>query len=833
MSRTIPVGWAVVSKPAGTKSDYSVRAMSRELCSDAVIRELVLARSPGNPPVVHEQGPSALPWAWFVQPLIRDKRYLSIVIREWTDRIDGTNRPIANNLFVCVELDEFIDSGCGFADLYAAAQRLTLAIDPVNPSASEPADLELTGTAPAIGSWRTSQAILDAAAALPETPVTLINGPTELIDRLAVFDAIAQLLPGGARRWISASSWADVAVNRLPLLIFAQRGRGGDTVIDLESARPTPLSPAARSYRDLFDTLRAEHTEPTVLDHLRRQSGMRDRDPVTVAMALADLDLVSIVAAKAERGHVDVSEVRRLGQQDRFGDLSDDQLTSVVTGYLKVALAEDLVADRELIGAYLYRDQDGFADALLRLLEEKPTARSLSELAAVTRSVDLAHMLGDALRRAHNTDQRLFDSTELGQAVVALIEQEYWTTALAPLVAAIPGFARVAARPAFFTRGQGGQWVAQVNAVAGPESPWSKLRASLDAGAGVTPTGPALQDLWQIDPELVRELLARATLHDSAIVEPLLDRVVSILLNSKTEVPSALLEQLSDALVTDPDRQARIDFILYRKQARPKQGFSEPSDTYRTRLIDLVVTTPMTPSERAGVIVAIAARLCLRWSARNAQSTLDGLWTLSHLTKTDASAKSAVTRAIEVENQATNGQLSGLLQPSPWQRELSAAGTMSPEIATQRIRSLGPKASVPDLAVAIAQASNAGVSSKDLVAVLRSTSWQGPDVLGWFELANFVTAELVGRKFARPYEPGAFLITAWVDGEFGQPSEHNLRGLADHVKAQTELSKRMAEALSSNDSRWGKLISETVKGPFGRNKADKKHRGERDDFIEQ
>ncbi|MFI7528655.1 hypothetical protein [Nocardia salmonicida] len=833
MSRTIPAGWAMVSKPAGTKSDYSVQAMSRELCSDAVILELVLARGPGNPPVVHERGPSALPWVWFVQPLIRDRRYLSIVVREWTDRIDGTNRPVASNRLVCVDLDDFIDSGCGFADLYRAVTRLELPIDPMNPGASDQAFLELSDTAPTSDRWGGSRAVSDAAAALVETPVTLINGPTDLMDRLVVFDAIARLLPGGARRWISASSWADVAVNRLPLLIFAQRGRGGDTVIDLENHRPTPLSAAARSYRDLFDALRAKHTEPTVLDHLRRQSAIRDRDPAMVAMALADLDLVSIVAAKAERGHVDVTEVRRLGRQDRFGDLSDDQLTSVVTGYLKVALAEDLVADRELIGAYLYRDQDGFADALLRLLEQKPTARSISELAAVTRSVDLAHMFVDALRRAHNTDPRLFDSVELGQAVVTLIEQEYWTTALAPLVAAIPGFARVAARPAFFTRGQGGQWVAHVNAVAGIESPWSKVRASLDAGVGVTPTGPALEDLWKVDPELVRELLARATLQDPAIVEPLLDSVVSMLLNhGKAEVPSALLEQLSDTVVSDPDRQARIDFILYRKQARPKQGFSEPGDAYRTRLIELVVTTPMTSPERARVIVAIAERLCLRWSARNAQSTLDGLWKLSLLTKTDASAKSAVTRAIELENQATNGQLSSLLQQGRWQRELSATGNMSPKIAIQRIRSLGPKASVPDIAVAIAEASNVGVSSKDVVAVLRSTEWQGPDVLSWFEVANFVTAELVGRNFARPYEPGAFLIAAWIDGEFGQPSERNLRALADYVKAQTELSKRMAEALSRNDSRWGKL-GENVNGILGRTRADKKYRGVRDDIIEQ
>ncbi|WP_410876082.1 hypothetical protein [Nocardia sp. A7] len=833
MSISVQVGWAIVSKPAGTKSDYSVRAMSRELCSDAVIRELVLARSPGNPPVVHERGPSALPWVWFVQPLIRDKRYLSIVIREWTDRIDGTNRPIASNRFVCVDLDEFIDSGCGFADLYAAVQRLELPIDPVDPSASEPAALELTGTAPVIGNWGTARAMSDAAAALIETPVTLINGPTELIDRLAVFDAIAQLLPSGARRWISVSSWADVAVNRLPLLIFAQRGRGGDTVIDLENHRPTPLSHAAQSYRDLSDTLRAKHSEPTVRDHLRRQSAMRERDPAKVTMALADLDLASIVAAKAERGHVDVTEVRRLGRQDRFGDLSDDELTSVVTGYLEVAHTEDLALDRELIGAYLYRDQDGFADALLRLLEEKPTAQSISELAVVTRSVDLAHMFGDALHRAHNINQRLFDPAELGQAVVALIEQQYWTTALAPLVATIPGFARVAARPAFLTRGQGGQWVAHVNAVAGIESPWSKLRASLDAGAGVTPPGPAIEDLWQIDPDLVRELLARSIIQDPAIVEELLDRVLSTLLyHDMEEVPSALLGQLSDIVVADPDRQARIDFILYRKQARPKQGFSEPGDAYRARLIDLVVTTPMTSLERARVIVAITARLCPRWSARNAQSTLAGLWELSHLSQTDASAKSAVARAIEVENLATNGQLFSLLPLGGWQRELSAAGNVLPGIAIQRIRSLGPKASVSDVAVAIAQASNAGVPPKDLVAVLRSISWQGPNVLGWFELANLVTAELVDRQSARPSEPGAFLIAAWVDGEFGQPSEHNLRTLAHYVKAQTELSKRMTEALNSNDSRWGKL-SGNVNGILGRSKADKKHRGERDDFTEQ
>ncbi|MEV0768695.1 hypothetical protein [Nocardia salmonicida] len=833
MSNSVQVGWAIVSKPEGTKSDYSVRAMSRELCSDAVIRELVLARSPGNPPVVHERGPSALPWAWFVQPLIRDKRYLSIVIREWTDRIDGTNRPIASNRFVCIDLDEFIDSGCGFADLYATVQGLELAIDPANPSASEPATLKLTRRAPVIGNWGTSRAMSEAAAALIETPVTLINGPTELIDRLAVFDAIARLLPSGARRWISASSWADVAVNRLPLLIFAQRGRGGDTVIDLENHRPTPLSHAAQSYRDLFDTLRAKHTEPTVLDHLRRQSTMRDRDPAKVTMALADLDLVSIVAAKAENGHVDVAEVRRLGQQDRFGDLSDDQLTSVVTGYLKVALAEDLAVDRELIGAYLYRDQDGFADALLRLLEEKPTAQSISELAAVTRSVDLAHMFGDALYRAHNTNQRLFDPAELGQTVVALIEQEYWTTALAPLVAAIPGFARVAARPAFLTRGQRGPWVAHVNAAADIESPWSRLRAALDAGAGVTPSGPAVEDLWQVDPELVRELLARSILHDPAIVEMVLDRIVSTLLyHGDAEVPPALLEQLSDTVVADPDRQAGIDFILYRKQARPKQGFSEPGDAYRARLIDLVVTTPMTSSERARVIVAITARLCQRWSVRNAQSTLDGLWELSHLPQTDASTKSAVTRAIEVENVATNGQLFSLLRLSRWQHELKAAGDESPDIAVQRIRSLGSTASISDVAVAIAQASKAGIHPKDLVAVLRSTSWQRPDALGWLDLANFVTAELVDRESSRPSDPGAFLIEAWVNGEFGQPSEGNLRSLAHYVRAQAELSKRIVEVLNSNASRWGKL-SGNVNGLLGRSRADKKHRGERDDIIEQ
>ncbi|KAF0845291.1 hypothetical protein [Nocardia caishijiensis] len=830
MSVVVPVGWAIVAKPAGTKSDYSVRAASREPCSDAVIRELVLARGPGNPPQGRERGASGLPWVWFMQAEIRGRHYIYVVVREWTELTDGTSRPIATNRLVCVDLDAFLTSGCGFADLYTVVSELELPVDPDRPGAGDPASLELSASTPALEGVTGWGAVADAAAALLETSVTLVNGPTALVDRLAVFDAIAALLPGGARSWLSASSWADAAVSRLPKLIFAQRGRGGDTVIDLANPRPTLLSSSSAAYRELLDTLCAKHTRPVVLDHLGRQVAVRDRDPAQVMMALADLDLASVVADKAERGQVDVAEVRRLGLQDRFGDLTDEQLRRVVQYYLVVARADDLHRDRALIGKYLYFDQDGFADALYRLLEEQPSPQTVRELAEVTQTVDLARMFVEALQRAYNTDRALFDQVELAETVLTLTEQDYWTVALAPLVAGIPGLARVAARRVFFTSGTRGPWVAHVAAAAGAQSPWTTLSSALDGALGAV--SPAVIDeLWQFDPDLVRELLVRASVNEPERVEDLLDGILPVLRHHIAEpMPPALVSQLADMVVADPNRQADIDFVLYSKHSRPKSGFNEPDDAYRARLIDLIDSTSMPQQDRTRLITAIADRLTPYWSGQHPKSTLDGLWRLTHPAGAAETALAAVLRAIGIEDTTTNGRLSHSPYLGRWHHELRVDTSTTSASASARIRSLTHSASVPEVATAIAQAGQSGLRPADIVALLRATSWRGRTASSWFQLANRVTMELVERGAAQPAEPGAALIHAWAEGEFGVRTDAEVQTFGRYVKAQTELSKRMSDSLGSNSSRWG---VRSVASALGRGMGGRKQQGERNDTIER
>ncbi|MFD4444774.1 hypothetical protein ACFWPK_33845 [Nocardia sp. NPDC058519] len=805
MTTSLSAGWAVVSKQPGTHSDYAILASSRGPCPPAHVKQHVLARSPGNSPLASESGPAGLPWVWFM-PVKGDDgdRYLGTVIRKWTDNVDATNRPIATNLFVYVPVEPLLASGCGLADLYTAVRDASLAPDGADPCASARLDLRLQASRGRDANPDLDAAALLAAAAVLDGPVKLRGGPSDLLARLTVLDSIAQLLPAGARVWLSAAAWSDATADPAPRLAFARGGRSGDAVIDLRTGaiEGRALSPTAAEYRRTLVHLRdVRGGAEAVAQHLSRQTATRERSANAALVALNDMDLKRIVLDGARAGSARVADIRRFGLVG-LHEYNHDELSVVIGAYGRIATLADLVLDTPILSSlWRYADTEIVA-AMARGLCAAPTAESVRRLAALAVECACHRLLVDALSDAQKSDPGALTSSEVVDEIIELAGDPVMQGALAPFIVDAASVAVEVARQVYIVGtphlvGLAGQ----LDSATSADSVWlqvsNPLRRTLFDGV-LAPTD--LDMLWNFGPELVGEALDIVGRKHPAQLPRALDSALPILMRAAGRaLPAKLLVSLGDLETSEPRLQAAVDLVLYRQGQAPRRSLSVGSD-YRRELIAVAEQAALAESAREHFIHWVVERLDVGWTGAGASPVLDTLWRLTHPQGVYPAGADRVARAIAVDIGKVGFHV--LAEPAidQWLELLERDERIGGQVMLQRIRSLSTPQSVFELAVLLVKARLQRIHDKDLVLALQTAGWfqRQPAVI--LDLATRVTAEHVRNRVEEPDSFGETLIEVWL-GPAGRPgNREGLAEMAEMAQAQLELSKRVAKMLEPHTS---------------------------------
>ncbi|QIS10502.1 hypothetical protein [Nocardia arthritidis] len=820
-------GWAIVSKPPGSYADYSVLAASRAPYSERDIKVLVLGRNPGNSPSPQDPEPAALPWVWFQPAAINDISYLGITIRSWTKEVDATNRPIAINHFCCLPLDEFITAGWGFIDFYQAAMRLRPTIDAMRPGDDQQIPVQLSAPQPRpTGSWN-EDALRYAAAALldKERNVALLSGPTKLESRLALLDSIAELLPRGARGWLTASAWAEFGGKYRIALTFAQGGRAGDVTVDVRTAAVTGpvLSPAAANYQAALGLLCAKHGTDGLAHRLAQLTGLRERGAGSALAALEDMDLPDIVHSSAVRRCLRLEQLRKLWAQGKAETLGVDRLGAVLTAYLDRAGVVDMVNDRENFTRswnFVVREvgtstlHEALTRAFGRLLRATPGEETLWRLADFARRLDAGRAFAEVLRTESSSD--LFGRDEVAGAIVDLVAESYWTTLLAPTIVAAPRLTAAAIRAVFVTKqGAGAQWPHELDQVSSSDALWQRASRLFQGLArrtgGLQPAD--IEELWRADPTLVHELLniARAERSDQ------LGILVSALLplaegNSAIALPQSLIDALCSLPVSDPAQQARIDFLAYRNGGHPKRGL-ETGEAYRRALLDISRRERLTTDERAILLDFVADRLQPGWATEDGGSILDLLWQLSHPDGATSVVTHLLRRAVAEEVGRSGDRLIGERAMHLWMTEIDK-DPESARIAVQlRVRRLSAETPLDDVAAIVADLYRHEVREHELIAILeqRGCVWHPTQCL---EIAARTTAILAWQRLEEPpHTPGMWLIAARMEGRLGgRPSSDDVRALDAVAQAKLDLCRAvLAATRNSGEATRIRRAADTVR----------------------
>ncbi|MGW6701764.1 hypothetical protein [Nocardia sp. NPDC055049] len=826
MTTSLSAGWAVVSKQPGAHSDYAILASSRGPCPPAHVKQHVLARSPGNSPLASESGPAGLPWVWFM-PVKGDDgdRYLGTVIRKWTDDVDATNRPIATNRFVYVPVEPLLASGCGLADLYTAVRDASLAPDGADPCASARLDLRLQVSRGRDANPDLDLAALLAAAAVLDGPVKLRGGPSDLLARLTVLDSIAQLLPAGARVWLSAAAWSDATADPAPRLAFARGGRSGDAVIDLRTGaiEGRALSPTAAEYRRTLVHLRdVRGGAEAVAQHLSRQTATRERSANAALIALNDMDLKRIVLDGARAGSVRVADIRRFGLVG-LHEYNHDELSVVIGAYGRIATLADLVLDMPILSSlWRYADTEIVA-AMTRGLCAVPTAESVRRLAALAVECACHRLLVDALSDARKADPGALTSSEVVDEIIELAGDPVWQGALASFIVDSGSVAVEVARQAYIVRAPHMAALAeQLDSVAPAGSVWlqvsNSLRRTLLDGA---PSPTDLGMLWSFRPELVGEVLEIVARTHPAQAPSVLDSALPTLMRATgPALPPKLLASLRDLEISEPRHQAAVDFVLYRQGQAPRRSLAVGSD-YRRELIEVAERAALTESQRESLIHWVVGRLDVGWTGAGASPVLDALWRLTHPHGVHPAGADRVGRAIAADMGKVGFHV--LAEPAidQWLELLERDEQIGGQILMQKLH---VQTSVVEVAETLARLAVQGVHVQELISKLRTAGWfrESPSMV--LDLATQVTEVLAGHV-KEPHSLGVAIVDGWI-GPSGKPTDRAaIDEMAVRANAQLELAKQVTKLLEPHTK--GQSLFKKGVGVFVTGKTDRGKSGSR------
>lgn len=772
---TIPAGWALVGKRPGSYDDISVIATSDGPFSSKQFHTLVFKFSPGNPPPPHEKGPAALPWIWFNQASIRGVDYVGIAIRDWTEHVDATHRPIAFTRYFCLPLEGVVSAALGFADLFEAVADIALPWDLPNPFAGNMIELRLprsnpeaaAGTVVDIGMHRAAA----AATRLFEGPVSLLGGNTDPRARLRTLDAIVALLPAGAKAWLTASTWADFGVDHPLMLTFAQRARDADLALDLRADnRDLPRVGYIPPYQQALVRLCEEESVPAVVLHLARLGRIRERDAFEAEVGLQDLALAKEVLYQARNRTLQPKLVRRLGEQDRLRALSSTEVIEVLMVYLAKATPGDLRTDRDLLAKH-WSSEFGLARLTqLRLWETRWAATDLLPLADIAQAAGYMNAFAAGLEPPEEgVDARSPTLDIAGELIVRLTGEQRWVPWLARCVVGSELLTIAALKTLARTEsGLTATWVTQFDAVAEPDSPWARLIGPCRTaylGEDGQLSQADVEALHHIDPDLVADLL-RAPDRASSRFGGVLDAVLGWLQRRVTaSLPPPFGSLLRGLDQIETRHQASIDFMLYLTGDRPKRSL-ELSQEYRDALASVATSAELSRLQWQRFIETVAERLHTGWSSASSQvgGILETLWQLGHPPGQEPMLTVLARRV--ADEVVTHGELIDHPGIAVWLPELERDPRLGRWIQSARLARFPQGTSVAEVANTIIELLNVRTDPDELVNALINSRWR-PGVNEWTALITAVTARW--RKALTPLDADVFgvkLGQALMRGDF-------------------------------------------------------------------
>ncbi len=461
--------WAWIAKEPGSHADYGILAASTGPIDvggfvGAYVAGVPSSSTPGNASV-------APPWVTFGPHLDSAGRpLLSVSVQDPWRGQDQARRPIWPRRFFLCRYDELAVARSSYRTLWDAVAPLGLPrrdSQPV-PVAIRPQPLsDVVATIDGIGFDQVAAiaaALLDGPVAVTGTAGLRLTDPSAAVDRLAVLDAVAALLPYGFRADLSVSTAVDNTVLHRMRLILAEYANDGQQAIALRGAPVTPRPGLAHDYLTmLLDKARWDGLT-TVLTHLRDAAGACSFGRAETALEILDglnRHRYKIQAAKRAAESLELSttffrdEPAQVEQMWCSSEMDEPTRRKLLRPFLEAdephlpeilhkhwdAVAEEytVLASHRLdhgdIGGAMRglavagsQPDPSAADRLLRKLVHPPQARAQSwPLSVATRAELLRHrpvpapgtfgMTGTALRRGPSTGWQ-------GQLVSELLSAE-------------------------------------------------------------------------------------------------------------------------------------------------------------------------------------------------------------------------------------------------------------------------------------------------------------------------------------------------------------------------------------------------------------------------
>jgi hypothetical protein len=369
------VGWAIWSKQAGTRDDYSVLS-----CSDTFPKtgfaKIISRFTPGTPDTRAGQGAGALPWVTLSWVGTDDALRLGLAITDLGDQpqVDGVGRPISRTRYFCVPYDQVKGEALSYTAMYHAFDQVKRFPDGGQPlSLAIPRVTTADVLASVIEDSKIDERVIGATAALlldGNVSVVQADGST-VEERLAFLDAVSSLLPYGYRTKFTGGTWADSGVRHRLRLTFAARSKDdAATVSWRQGGDVSPGDSAGRRYFEEFRLLTqdgiggAPFSAVRVAEIMAKEADpQKFEQPEFALSALREIGLAHRVRRSIQDGKpVDVADLRLVFTKGRLADLAPPR-TDLLTELGKIGAAQDW----PLIVANIH-EADGDRGALARTL---------------------------------------------------------------------------------------------------------------------------------------------------------------------------------------------------------------------------------------------------------------------------------------------------------------------------------------------------------------------------------------------------------------------------------------------------------------------------------
>ncbi len=239
----ITAEWALWGKPAGSSEDYEVLDASPGRLDRPTFAKIILRYGSGASGMSGKLPQVTTSWVGGG----RDT-YLGIAIQDWSDRVDGARRRIAETRYYCVPYDQAARLPASYEALYDALVPHRLPVD-------GPIELSVPTLDSAHIVDSVDETAMNAAALLltGKYLCVLQGDHIDLTERLRFLDAVAALLPYGFRTKLTTSTLTSSAANHRIRLSFATNARTDSNTIPWKGRPGVPLDGLAGRYLELLN----------------------------------------------------------------------------------------------------------------------------------------------------------------------------------------------------------------------------------------------------------------------------------------------------------------------------------------------------------------------------------------------------------------------------------------------------------------------------------------------------------------------------------------------------------------------------------------------------